>query len=128
MLVTVDLDLEERREELGSTPRRLSELELLTYLLRLAYVCRMERCRVCKTRKGLHIYIKTKVYNFERAVALRLWLGDDPIRVDIDIFRYRKGIVHYIETLFNAKIEKGRVSREVCVDGKAFFEALLRRI
>jgi len=128
MLITVDLDLEERRDELGKKPRRVSDLELLMYLSRIAYVCRNTKCRVCKTRKGLHIYIKTEKYNFEHAIGARLYLGDDPIRADIDILRFRKGIVWYIETLFQAKIEKKGISKEVCVDGKAFFETLLRRL
>ena len=88
----------------------------------------MERCKVCKTRKGLHVYIKVRRYNFEHAIGARLYLGDDPIRADIDILRFRKGIVWYIETLFQAKIEKKGISKEVCVDGKAFFNALLRRL
>jgi len=126
--VTVDLDLEERREEIDTKPRRLSELELLMYLLRLQYVCRSTQCKICRTRKGLHVYIKTNRYDFEKVVGLRLWLGDDPIRVDIDILRIRRGVTMYIETLFQAKVAHGKVSKEVCVDAKQFFRNLVKHL
>ena len=128
MYITIDLDLHERREEVGQEPRELTELELLTYLLRIAYVCRATKCRICRTRKGLHVYIKVKNYDFEKAIALRLLLGDDPIRAEIDIIRYRRGIVPFIETLFVAKVSKDGLSKEVCVDTSRFFEELVRRL
>ena len=127
-VITIDLDLEEVRHEQGDEARPRTPLETLICLLRLAYVCSDRRCYVCRTRKGIHIYIYTDVYDIERAVALRSYLCDDPIRIDIDINRVSHGKLAYIETLFKVKLTREGMSKERCVDAKTFLDELVRRL
>jgi len=127
-IITVDLDLDEVRHEQGDEARPRTSLETLICLLRLSYICSNRRCYVCRTRKGIHIYIYTESYDIEKVVALRSYLCDDDIRIDIDIARARHGKVSYIDTLFKVKLTKNGISKERCVDAKTFLEELRRRL
>jgi len=128
MSITIDLDLIERREYVDQDPREVGDLELLKYLFNINYICRSTRCKVCKTRKGLHIYIAVKDYDINKAMVLRAMLGDDPIRLEIDMYRHYKGLREYMETLFKAKYSKDGISVEKCVDWKTFFKRLVESL
>lgn len=94
--VTVDYDFTDH-----------TDLENVIFLLRLKHVCSVYECRIARTHKGLHVYIKINDYDFWRAIVLRTYLFDDPCRIEIDIIRWYSGLRHWVETLFIAKKDIG---------------------
>jgi len=122
-MIGVDFDLIENGEE-------RSELEVLIYVLRWKYICSIYRCKVCKTRKGLHLKVFADIEP-ERAIPIRVWLGDDLNRLELDIFRLRKmcKLIQF-DTLFQFKKElwNGKESIERCLDFEAFFKSFLSKL
>jgi len=95
-VITIDID----------NLHKMKHYERLIIILRIAYICRIARCRIARTHKGYHVYISVDNYNFEKSIGLRGWLGDDTMRIDIDILRWRRGLKRWVETLFTCKKQK----------------------
>lgn len=93
--ITIDFDWELRKP-----------FERLVFVLRLMQVCRELECHIAKTKKGYHVYIKIDSYSWEKALALRTYLLDDPMRIEFDWMRHSRGIDHWTETLFIAKRQR----------------------
>jgi len=126
LVITVDFDLMKVREYIEDKERDRTEYEVIFYILRWNYVCKKERCKICLTGKGLHLYIYRNV-DFMKEIPLRIWLGDDIMRLEIDIKRYFKKLYGFIDTLFSEKIEKNHYSKEICIDFNTFFVEFLKR-
>ena len=76
-------------------------LERLKFLFNLMYIA--GDIRIAETHKGYHVYIDIDGYDFGKALAVRGWLGDDPMRMEVDIKRWYSGLKHWVETLFRCK-------------------------
>jgi len=122
-MIGVDFDLEKEGKE-------VSELEVLFYVLRWKLICSIYKCKVCKTRKGLHLKVFADVEP-EKTIPLRIWLGDDSNRLELDIFRLRKANKKlFFDTLFQYKkeLKTGKESIEKCLDFEAFFKSFLSKL
>jgi len=124
-MITVDFDLEEVRFDTYDKPRKRTDFETTFFLLRWNYVCKKANCRVCLSRKGLHLYIDDDRRN---DFGLRAYLGDDPIRLDIDLKRRLKGLEMFADTLFNEKAEGSKSYKEMCLDFESFFKEYLKTL
>ena len=92
--VTIDFDAKER------TP-----FEKALFLARIMHICRIAKCRIALSKKGLHVYIDLRLPLWAR-IVLRSYLLDDPMRLEIDIKREEYGWCLPQETLFNAKCQE----------------------
>jgi len=129
MVITIDFDLVEYREYVDSKPRDRNELEILRCVFFWNYVCRKVKCRVCLTKKSLHLKIYTKS-DVMKEIPLRILACDDILRLEIDIVRHFHRLDIFTDTLFSAKIaENGRyVSIERCLDFEKFFKSFLSKL
>jgi len=118
--VDFDLTLNDGRER--------NDFEILFYVLRWSYVCRSIECRICLTRKGLHLKICLDTEK-EKSIPLRIWLGDDMDRVELDLRRLARKHYIFFDTLFQYKknLLTGEVSVEKCLDGSTFFKEFFSR-
>lgn len=91
--VTVDFDAEDK-----------TLYEIALFIARLKSVCRLAGCEITKSRKGIHVRIDVSL-GFWPRIALRSYLLDDPMRIEIDIERHLNGWHALEETLFNAKCQ-----------------------
>ena len=66
---------------------------------------------VKRTGKGFHIRIFKK-HTITQNFDARRALSDDPMRIEIDEKRLHHGMIEDIDTLFTAKRDKGRITRE----------------
>ena len=128
MIITIDFDLTNYREQLGETPRDRSELETLIFLFKVNYLCMKNKCKICLTKKGIHVYIYNDVRDARKRINTRRWLGDDEIRMDADMKRIKDGLGYWTDTLFKEKIEDGETYREMCMDFRHFFNEYIARL
>ena len=94
--ITIDLD----------NPEKMKHYERLIILLRLKWICERARCHIARTHKGYHIYIEAESWDFNKSLAIRALLRDDPMRLEIDEKRYHKGLVRWVDTLFECKTQR----------------------
>jgi len=129
MVITIDFDLKEYREYIDSKPRDRNEFEIMKCIFTWNYICKRAKCRVCLTKKSLHlkIYVKSDIM---KEIPLRILACDDIIRLEVDIVRHFHKLDIFTDTLFEAKIaENGKyVSVERCLDFEAFFKTFISRL
>jgi len=125
-VIGVDFDLEIYED---GVKKERKDFEVIFYILRWFYICRRIECRVCLTRKGLHLKILEDVEK-EKTIPLRIWLGDDMDRVELDLRRLARKHYIFFDTLFQYKknLITKEVSVEKCLDGLTFFKEFLTRL
>jgi hypothetical protein len=82
---------------------------LMTYL----NASRYGKVKVYETKKGYHIIIERPWNNTNENMLIRQILGDDPERLDYDELKQRLELNEFIDTMFEVKKEKGKISREI---------------
>jgi len=127
LTITIDFDLTEVREDVFSKPRNRSEYEILFFMIRWNYICKQIDCKVCLTKKGLHLYVLDKRENLND-IPIRAFLGDDPIRLEIDIKRKMRKLDILTNTLFKEKFEGKEHYKEMCLSFEEFYNEFIKKI